>query len=235
MNIKESICQLTGFDRVLWAVSVVVVTMAFVLSKDFNWVTLIASLTGVTALIFIAKGAVIGQLLTVIFSILYAVVSYQFRYYGEMVTYLGMTMPIAAMSVVSWLRHPYSETEVEVNHLRKKDVGLLMVLTVLVTIAFYFILKYLGTNNLTVSTFSIATSFLASGLMLLRSPYYAIAYGANDIVLILLWILATRSNLTFLPMIFCFVMFLLNDLYGFYSWNQMKKRQFDEKYFSKID
>jgi hypothetical protein len=60
---------------------------------------------------------------------------------------------------------------------------------------------------------------------MMRNPYYAVAYGANDIVLIVLWILATVENPAYFPMIFCFVMFLVNDAYGFINWQRMKKRQ----------
>ena len=95
----------------------------------------------------------------------------------------------------------------------------------LVTFIFYFILKAFDTANLIVSTISIATSFSASYLMLLRSPFYALAYGMNDVVLIVLWVLASFEDASYIPMVACFVMFLANDIYGFYNWGRMKKRQ----------
>ena len=75
---------------------------------------------GVTALIFVAKGDIYGQILTVIFSILYGIVSYTFCYYGEMITYLGMSLPAALMSVFTWLKNPYKEdnSEVKVNNIK---------------------------------------------------------------------------------------------------------------------
>ena len=94
-----------------------------------------------------------------------------------------------------------------------------------VTGAFYFILKALHTANLGFSTLSVTTSFLASYLTFRRSPYYALAYAANHLVLIVLWALAAIADLRYLSMVFCFAMFFANDLYGFYSWQKMKKRQ----------
>lgn len=229
MDLRKSLKCLNKFDWCLWLFSVLVVTISFVLSKDFNVLTLIASLVGVSALIFLAKGNVLGQILTILFSILYAAVSFQFHYYGEMITYLCMTMPTAMAAVVSWMRHPYSDTEVLVSHMNWKKFAVLIVLTIIVTILFYYLMKIWGTSNLLFSTLSIVTSFLASGLMVLRSPYYAIAYSGNDIVLIILWILATMESTSYLPMIFCFVMFLVNDIYGFVNWNRMKKSQMNGK------
>jgi len=207
-------------------------SLVIVLASNFvggvpDLVNLIGTAVGVTALIFIARGDVWGQALSVLFGILYSITSLRYHYYGEMITYLGMTAPIALMSVITWLKNPYKEGEheVKISRLTKRQAVLMVILTAAVTVAFYFILKAFHTANLIVSTVSIATSFLASYLMLFRNSYYAIAYAANDLVLITLWVMATLEDLSFLPMILCFVMFFINDLYGFISWKQREKAQ----------
>lgn len=156
-------------------------------------------------------------MLTVLFSVLYSITSLEFRYYGEMITYLGMSAPIAALSVVTWLRNPVEKgkNEVRIHTLTGRQTVLMLVLAAVVTGIFYVILKAFDTPNLAVSTVSITTSFLASYLMLYRNSYYALAYAANDVVLIILWVLAALEELTYAPMIVCFGMFLINDLYGF--------------------
>lgn len=225
MHIISSIKNLSKFEIALWAVSLVVVTGSFLLCAASNWLTLAASLVGVTALIFVAKGDVLGQLLTVLFAVLYAVISLQFRYYGEMITYLGMTAPIAVMAVITWHKNPYSDKQVKISPMTAKKTVILIVCAGLVTWGGYYLLAYLGTSNLIFSTISITTSFFAATLTMLRSPSYAIAYAANDIVLIILWVLATLEDISFLPVIICFVMFFINDIYGFVSWRRMKLLQ----------
>ena len=219
--------SLTKFEWCLWMSSVVVVTISFFLSPDKNVLNLIDSLIGVTALIFISKGYVIGQVLLIIFGVLYGIISFEYRYYGEIITYLGMSAPIAGLAVISWLRHPYKDSkEVEVNrHLKLSTWLTLIFLTAAVTVGFYFILKALGNSNLLFSTISVTTSFLAASLTFLRSPYYGLGYAANDAVLITLWVLAALEDPGYVPMIFCFVMFFINDLYGFFNWRRMSKRQ----------
>lgn len=222
MKIRNPFVNLTKFEWLLWICSVVVVSASFVLAGEFYWLTLIASLVGVTALIFLAKGNVTGQILTVVFSILYGIISYQFHYYGEMITYLGMTMPIAVLSIYTWLKHPYQDSdEVEVNQLNRRQIIGVIVLTIVVTFSFYFVLKVFDTANLIMSTVSIAISFSASYLQVLRSPFYALAYAANDIVLIILWIMASIESISYLPMVICFALFLVNDIYGYVSWQRM--------------
>lgn len=218
--------DLTRGERRLWLCSMIVVTASFVFSGGGDWLSCIASLIGVTALIFVAKGYVLGQVLTVVFAAFYGVISFFFRYYGEMITYMCMTAPIAMMAVISWLRHPYQDSrEVEVQDVQPRQVLVMCLWATLVTAAFFFILRALGTANLVISTLSVTTSFVASYLTFLRSPYYALAYAANDVVLIVLWVLAALTDISCLPMVLCFVMFLANDLYGFVNWQRMRARQ----------
>lgn len=226
MKFQNPFCDLTKFEWGLWMISIAVVTASYVMAGGEGIFNMIASLVGVTALIFVAKGYVAGQVLTVVFSVFYGVVSYHFHYYGEMITYLCMTAPIAMISIFAWLKHPYSGTkEVAVAHVTRRQLCFMVVLATMVTIVFHFILKFLGNANLLVSTISITTSFVACYLALLRSPYYALGYAANDIVLIVLWIMATVEENSYLPMVICFAMFFLNDIYGYYNWRKMRKRQ----------
>ena len=215
------------YELGLWITSVVFILVSFLIFDRENYLTLTASFVGVTSLIFNAKGNPTGQVLMVVFSVLYGVISYSYRYYGEMITYLGMTAPMAVIALVAWLRHPYkgNRSEVTVHHIRRREVYMMMIFTVLVTVVFYFILKALETANLMLSTLSVATSFLAVYLTFVRSEYFALAYAANDIVLIVLWILATKADMSYFSVVICFTMFFVNDIYGFYNWRKMKVRQ----------
>lgn len=211
----------------LWIVSLAVVAASNIMAGKADPVTLSATLIGVTALIFVARGDVWGQILTVVFSILYGITSYSFSYYGEMLTYLGMTAPIAVFSIATWLKNPYEKgkNEVRISRLDGKRKAIMLLSCTVVTAASYFLLKALETPNLFISTVSVVTSFLASFLMMYRNSWYAVAYAANDVVLIILWVLASMEDRAYIPMIACFGMFLANDLYGFVSWKKREKVQ----------
>ncbi len=225
MNVVKSLKRLKWYELIIWFGSMLVITFSYLCFSRSGVLSLITSLIGVTALIFVGKGDVLGQFLTVVFSIFYGVVSFRFHYWGEMITYLGMTAPIAMGAVITWLKNPYKKGEVRVRHTTPLLWTTLSCLAIIVTAVFYFILRYFNTPNLIVSTISITTSFMAASLTMLRSSYYALFYSANDIVLIVLWILATFSDISYLPMVLCFACFLLNDLYGFINWQRMKKDQ----------
>lgn len=217
--------KLNKFDWILWIFSLLMIFLSFVFTSN-DYLTLIASLIGVTSLIFIAKGHFLGEILVIIFSMIYGYISFKNQYYGELITYVFMTLPMSVLALISWIKHPYKNSkEVEVNEINYKNLIVIIVLSVFVSIALYFLLKYFNTNNLIISTISITTSFIAASFSFLRSPYYALAYAVNDIVLIILWSFATSNNISNFSMIICFATFLINDIYGFVCWNKMKKRQ----------
>ena len=214
-------------ELVLYALSVMLIVLSYALFGGNSVMTLVASLIGVTSLLLNAKANPIGQFLTIVFSVFYGIISYSCAYYGEMITYLGMTAPMALFALISWIRHPYNgnHAEVTVNKLRKYEYILMPLLTIAVTVLFYFILEYFNTANIVPSTVSVATSFAAVYLTFRRSKYYAIAYAMNDVVLIILWVLATMNDIKYISVIVCFVMFLANDLYGFINWHRIEKKQ----------
>lgn len=224
---KRFIKYFTKEEIILWCTSVLLIVMSFCVFDRENYMTLAASLIGVTSLIFNAKGNPFGQLLMVIFSLLYGIISYSFSYYGEMVTYLGMTMPMAVVALIAWLRNPYNgnKAQVRVNRISKREVVLMWILAAVVTVIFYYILTYFHTANIVPSTLSVTTSFIAVYLTFRRSPYFAVAYASNDIVLIVLWVLASLTDIRYVSVVVCFVAFFVNDIYGFVSWKKMEKRQ----------
>lgn len=217
----------TKKEIALWVSSVVLISVSFCLFDRENYLILLASLIGVTSLIFNAKGNPFGQFLMVLFSLLYGIISFTFSYYGEMITYLGMTMPMAVFAMISWLRNPHkgNKAEVKVNSIGKSEQIFMWIAAIAVTIIFYFVLKHFNTANIVLSTISVTTSFLAVYLTFRRSPYYALTYAMNDIVLIALWILASTLDIRYVSVVVCFVAFLINDIYGFVNWKAMKKRQ----------
>lgn len=214
-------------ELALWFFSIAFIVASFFIFGAVGYLSLIASVIGVSALLFFAKGNPTGHVLIIIFAILYAIISYSFAYYGEMITYAGMSAPMAAMAFISWLKNPYEKghAEVRVARIRALDIAVIFILSLAVTTVFYFVLNSLGTANLLISTVSVATSFFAVCLSYKRSPYYAVAYAVNDMVLIVLWVMASIENRTYISVVVCFIVFLVNDVYTFVSWLRMRKKQ----------
>ena len=226
-KIKSLINYFTVFERCLWLSSIALITVSFLLFDRSSYLSLAASLIGVTTLIFCAKGNPVGQMLMIIFAMIYGYISFTFAYYGEMMTYLCMSLPMAAVSFISWIRNPYkgNKAEVQIARVGKKEFAVIALISVVVTVASYFILDIFGTSNLIPSTLSVATSFFAASLIFRRSPWFALAYAVNDVVLIVLWSLAMLEDPSYVSVTVCFIVFLVNDMYSFINWRRMEKRQ----------
>lgn len=224
---NNPIKNLSRREWMLWIGSLAIVAVSNILSQDVDWLTLVAAMVGVTSLVFAAKGNVWAQILMIVFSVLYGIISYRFRYWGEMITYLGMSMPMAVWSTITWIKNPSKENgnEVAIRKLNWKHSMVLAFFGAIVTGGFYFVLRALDTPNIVFSTISVTTSFFAASLTMLRSSYYALGYASNDIVLIVLWVLASIENPAYIPVIVNFVIFFFNDMYGFISWRKRELKQ----------
>lgn len=223
---KKTFKYFTIPEICLWAAMMCAVVTVFCIFPEKNYISLVSALICVTGLAFISKGYIVGQAICVVFSVFYGIVSFYLRYYGEMITYLGMTAPMAILTLIMWIKNRFGKTAVvSINRTTKKHFIILFAATVPVTVAFYFILRALGNANLIISTVSVATSFFAAGFIFLRSPFYGLAYAANDAVLIVLWSLAAADNLSYLTMVVNFCACFIYDIYGFFSWRLIKNRQ----------
>ena len=221
----------TKSELILWFGSMLAIVVSNIFIGEFAPVSLAASLIGVTALIYTAKGNPLGQGLMIVFCLIYTYVSYTFSYYGEMLTYAGMSLPMAVFSFIAWLKNPFrgNKSEVSVNEgITRGEYVFLIILTAVVTAVFYFILKFFNTANIVPSTISVTTSFAAIYLTFRRSPLYALAYAANDIVLIILWTLAAFKDTSYFSVVICFAAFFANDIYGYMNWKRISARQCSE-------
>lgn len=224
-SIKDSFKNLNKLELTILLTSEIIIILTFLCNKEKNILSLISSMLGGICLIFLAKGDYFGHIISIIFSITYIIIAYQCKYYGEIFIYLILMIPLSIISIIVWKKNQAKEHVVKVKKITKKDTLLIIIITILMGIIFYFILKALKTNNLIISTISVMTSLSASILSIKRTPYYAIMYIVNDLVLITMWTLITIDDFSYLPNVICFITFLINDIYALINWKKLEKEQ----------
>ena len=213
-------------EWILWVGSLAVILCSSLVSREFDIITLTATLFGMAGLIFASVGSAWSQIVLIVFILLYALISWKFRYWGEMITYLGMTFPMNMWALIAWIRNPSEKAgEVKIRPIGKRELIPAFLLDIVVTVAFFFILRYFDTPNLEVSTISVATSFMAAELTMLRSTWFSLAYAANDMVLIVLWIMASVEDPWYIPIVVNFTVFLINDINTFINWRRRERLQ----------
>ena len=219
------------FEILLLSISVVVIVGCFIFSADKNYLSLASSILGVVTVVFTSKGLFLAPVLSVVYSVIYTIISMGQRYYGEAIIYLFIMIPMQVITIVGWFKNKKQDSDVvEVGKVSRKEYMILGGVTIAMTFAFYFLLKWLDTAELVVSTISLVTSALATYLVFRRCSYYALFYVLNDIILIILWTIAMVSQGTaFLPVVVSFFVFFINDIYGFIRWRKQEKEQFGKQ------
>ena len=126
------------WEIVFLAVSIVALTVSFVVGADKNWLSFVTSILGIISALLLAKGFVIAPFIIVVQGILYSILSYKQAYYGEMIIYLAIMIPISILSIVSWLKNRKKENDalVAVNKVKKKEFLYLYISTIIITIGY---------------------------------------------------------------------------------------------------
>ena len=99
-SMKNPLKALTKTERFLMISSGIVITAAYILSGAEGLLSWAVSIIGAISVIFVAKGYVFGQFLSIFFSFLYGVISLKYHYYGELLTYWCIMVIVSRNSAI---------------------------------------------------------------------------------------------------------------------------------------
>lgn len=220
----------TKFEKILLIGSVILVSLVGIIFKS-DLLTTVCSIVGIITALLLAKGKNLGQIFGLLIVALYSIVSFKNAFYGEVIIYLCIMLPMYIVGIVSWIRHQNKDTNtVEVNKIKLKEWIVVIVISIVFFIGIYFILKAFNTKELFISSLSVIDSLFAIYLGVRRSKYSFHFYVLNDLILILLWgIPVIKGEIILIPMVFNPIINLINDLYGIHNWNNLEKLQKDNK------
>jgi len=216
----------TKFEKILSLGSIFVIILVGIIFKS-DLLTTSCSVVGVITAFLHAKGKNLGQVFGLIITFLYSIVSYKNRYYGEVLIYVVMMLPMYVLGIITWAKHKNTKTNsVEVNTIKKKEWITILFLSIFIYIGIYYLLKQFNTNELLISTTSVLMSLLAMYFQVRRSKHSFSFYLINDIILMMLWgIPVIKGNLLLFPMFINPIINFISDIYGLYNWKRMEKIQ----------
>ncbi len=216
----------TKFEIILLGVSLITIMIAGIICNS-ALLTIICSITGILCALTQAKGKIISQFIGLLLVVLYSILSFQNKFYGEVLIYIFIMLPLFVSGIISWIKNLNKETNtVNENVLSKKEWIILTIISIILFIGLYSLLKYFNTSQLFVSTLSMVTSLFATYLVARRSKYGFLFYMGNDIILFVLWGLPViQGNLLLIPMLVNPIINFINDSYGWQSWNKREKNK----------
>ena len=220
----------TVFEKILLIGSILIVSFTGIIFKS-DLLTTICSIVGIITALLLAKGKSLGQVFGLLIVILYSIVSFNNKFYGEVIIYLLIMLPMYIMGIISWIKHQNKETNsVEINKIAKKEWIIVALVSILCFIGIYLTLNIFNTNQLFISSLSVLDSLFAIYLQIRRSKYSFYFYVINDLVLILLWgIPCVAGSVVLIPMLMNPIINLINDIYGIINWRKLEKTQKNNK------
>ena len=216
----------TNFEKVLLFGSIIIVSIVGILFKS-DLLTISCSIVGIITALLLAKGKNLGQVFGLLITVLYSIVSFKNKYYGEVLIYSLLMLPMYVIGIITWINHKSEKTNsVEINSIKKIEWVIVSFIFAGVFVGIYYLLKAFNTSELVVSTISVLASLFAVYLQVRRSKYSFSFYMVNDIILMFLWgIPVVRGSYILFPMLLNPTINLINDIYGFYNWKKTEKIQ----------
>ena len=189
------------FEILLLVIGLGGIVACFFVSTEKNYLSLFVSIVGVVSVMFTAKKLQFAPVISIGYNILYAIVAYSQRFYGEVMVYLCVLLPLSIMTLIGWLKSKANEdATINPKKIGKEEIIILSVLILPIAIGMYFLLNALNTPNLIVCTISFVTALYASYLLFRKNAFYAVIYTINSIFVIILWTITTiEQGVQFLP------------------------------------
>lgn len=172
----------------------------------------------------LAKGQPIGNAFGIILVILYSLIAFKARLYGEVILYLFVMLPLYLVSVFTWVKN-YNKIKktILVNEIKEFEWALICICQTLLFAIVYFTLKRLNTNELFFSTLSFTTLITTVYLGVRRNKYTFLFYFLNDIVLVILWgNIIFKNQWGLLPILISPAISCYYDLFGILKWNELR-------------
>ena len=205
--------------QILWIVFANVMILGVSLYLGDTVIGILASLTGVTCVILCGMGKVSNYFFGTINVLLYAIVAWNAKYYGDVMLNLFYYFPTNMIGWVAWIKHMDKEkNEVYKKRMTWKQDVILALISVVGVLGYSYVLKLLGGNLPIVDSMSTVFSVIAQILMIKRFMEQWIIWIIVDIVSVIMWIAAFFNGGESIAVLIMWSVFLVNAVIMFVKW-----------------
>lgn len=210
--------------QILWIVFANVMILGVSLYLGDTVIGILASLTGVTCVILCGMGKVSNYFFGTINVLLYAIVAWNAKYYGDVMLNLFYYFPTNMIGWVAWIKHMDKEkNEVYKKRMTWKQDVMLAFISVVGVLGYSYVLKLLGGNLPMVDSMSTVFSVIAQILMIKRFMEQWIIWIIVDIVSVIMWIAAFFNGGESIAVLIMWSVFLVNAVIMFVKWLKESK------------
>ncbi len=212
--------------QVAWMIFATVMILGISIYQKDPVIGIGASITGVICVILCGMGKVSNYFFGTINVILYAIMAWKAKYYGDVMLNLLYYFPTNIIGWILWKKNIDKETQaVYKKRMTIKQDGILAVVSVVSVIGYAYILKMLGGNLPLVDSMSTVFSVIAQILMIKRFMEQWIIWIVVDVVSVIMWVYALFTDGASVAVLLMWSVFLVNAIIMFVLWYKDTKTQ----------
>lgn len=189
-------------------------------------ISIFAAVTGVICVILCGLGKVSNYFFGTINVILYAIVAYNAKYYGDVMLNVLYYLPTNILGWVLWEKNINQQSNtVYKRKMTLKQDAVLLVVSVVSVFGYSYVLKLLGGNLPLVDSMSTVFSVIAQVLMIKRFAEQWIIWIVVDVVSVIMWFAALFNEGASIAMLLMWSVYLGNAIIMYVKWRKETKSE----------
>ena len=218
--IKE---ELAGWRK--WEVLWLLIACGAIAGLSIYWhdslMGIISATTGVACVVCTGKGKLSAYIFGTVNVVLYAIISYHARYYGEVMLNALYYFPMEFYGFYVWHKHMNIEThEVEKKRMNAGGRIKLVLVTAAGTVAYGLVLKALGGALPFVDALSTMASVVAMVISVKMYMEQWVIWIVVDIVTVIMWAVAFAGGNESIATLLMWIVYLGNAVIMYFKWNK---------------
>ena len=218
--------ELSGWKK--WEIIWLLIATAVITGVSVYWksslVSITAALTGIWCVILTGKGKLSSFWVGTVNTILYAIVAWKSRYWGEVMLNLIYYVPMNFVGIYMWSKNMNKETdEVVKERLSLRNSIIAYSCVAIGTIVYGFILKLLNGTLPFVDSMSTVFSVFAQILCVKRCMEQWVLWIIVDVVTVIMWTYAFINGTGDMATVLMWSIYLINAIFMFIKWSKDSK------------
>lgn len=215
--------ELGGWKK--WEVAWLLLACAVITGLSIYWgdslMGIISATTGVACVVCTGKGKLSAYLFGLVNCVLYAIIAYEAKYYGEVMLNAIYYVPMQFIGFYVWNKHMNNETkEVEKKHMDLTGRLLLLLTVILSTYLYGLLLGYLGDPMPFVDAFTTTSSVIAMVISVRMFAEQWWIWVAVDVFSVYMWWCNFRIGNDNISVVLMWAIYLINAIIMLVKWEK---------------
>lgn len=218
------------FGWKVWEIIWITIATLVILGTSLYWkdslMSVCAALTGIWCVILTGKGKISSFWIGTINTVLYAILAWNAKYWGEVMLNLLYYVPMNFVGMYMWSKNMNEQTEeVEKKRLSLKGSIYVYLGVFIATIGYGYILKLLNGSLPFMDSMSTIFSIFAQYLCVRRYMEQWILWIIVDVVTVIMWAYALYDGTGDLATLLMWSIYLINAFIMFAKWMKDTKKK----------